>query len=141
MAELLLAIDGGTESMRAAVFDLEGSMLGDCAAPYPTAFPQPNHAEQDPADWWAAAGPACAGALKAAGASKDDVIALCADTTCCTVVLASKDGKALRPCLLWMDVRASKEADEVAATGDDALCVNSNGAGPVSAEWMIPKSL
>lgn len=141
MAELLLAIDGGTESMRAAVFDLEGSMLGDCAAPYATSFPQPNHAEQDPADWWAAAGPACSGALKAAGASKDDVIALCADTTCCTVVLASKDGRALRPCLLWMDVRASKEADEVAATGDAALCVNSNGAGPVSAEWMIPKSL
>lgn len=141
MADLLLALDGGTESMRAAAFDLQGAMQGDCAAPYPTAFPQPNHAEQDPRAWWEAAGAACKGALAAAGAGPADVIAMCADTTCCTVVIAGADGEALRPCLLWMDVRASAEADAVAATGDEALRVNSAGAGPVSAEWMIPKAL
>src|SRR5690606_17668647 len=29
----------------------------------------------------------------------------------------------------------------VGATGDAALCLNSGGRGPVSAEWMIPKAL
>eukprot|EP00854_Cymbomonas_tetramitiformis_P011448 gene11448-13531_t len=38
---------------------------------------------------------------------------------------------------LW----ALRKAAEVAACGDDALRVNSGGAGPVSAEWMVPKSL
>jgi ribulose kinase len=40
-----------------------------------------------------------------------------------------------------MDVRAGDEADAVLATGADALELNCAGAGPVSAEWMIPKAL
>jgi ribulose kinase len=43
--------------------------------------------------------------------------------------------------MIWMDVRSAAEADEVAATKDPYLRVNGGGAGPVSAEWMIPKSL
>lgn len=141
MAELMMTIDGGTESLRAAIFDQQGTMLGDCAAPYATAFPQPNQAEQNPQDWWASAGIACQGALAVAKVDASAVAAICADTTCCTVVITDAAGNPLRPCLLWMDVRASAEADEVAASGDPALRVNSNGAGPVSAEWMIPKAL
>lgn len=141
MADLVLAMDGGTESLRAAVFDLEGNKLGDHASPYETRFPQPNWAEQDPADWWRSAGEASKGALKAAGVAASDVAAVCADTTCCTVVFAAEDGAPLRPCQLWMDVRAGGQADKVLATGDGALRVNGDGAGPVSAEWMVPKAL
>lgn len=50
-------------------------------------------------------------------------------------------GKPLRPSLLWMDMRSADCARQVLATGDPALRVNSAGAGPVSAEWMIPKVL
>jgi TerC family integral membrane protein len=42
---------------------------------------------------------------------------------------------------LWMDVRAHREAEAVATSGDPALRVNGAGAGPVSPEWMIPKAL
>jgi ribosomal protein L32 len=51
------------------------------------------------------------------------------------------DGAPLRPALLWMDMRSAPQAARVAATGDPALRINSNGKGPVSAEWMIPKAL
>lgn len=141
MPELVLAMDGGTESLRAAVFDLEGNKLGDFAAPYETDFPQPKWAEQDPGQWWQSAGEACKKALEAAGAKKEDVAAVCADTTCCTVVFADKDGTPLRPCQLWMDVRAEAQAQKVLETGDGALRVNNAGSGPVSAEWMVPKAL
>jgi len=40
-----------------------------------------------------------------------------------------------------MDVRADEETRLVLETGDPALIVNSGGAGPVSAEWMVPKAL
>ncbi|KAK3262809.1 hypothetical protein CYMTET_28355 [Cymbomonas tetramitiformis] len=40
-----------------------------------------------------------------------------------------------------VSVGITVQAAEVAACGDDALRVNSGGAGPVSAEWMVPKSL
>lgn len=50
-------------------------------------------------------------------------------------------GAALRPALLWMDMRSAPQAARVAACADPALAVNGGGAGPVSAEWMIPKAL
>ncbi|WP_231701118.1 FGGY family carbohydrate kinase [Aliiruegeria sabulilitoris] len=70
-----------------------------------------------------------------------EIDAICYDTTCCSVVALDENGNALRPALIWMDVRADKEAEAVLATGDPALCMNGNGVGPVSAEWMLPKSL
>ena len=49
MAErYVVGIDGGTESLRAAVFDLQGRPRAFAAAPYPTNFPQPSWAEQIP---------------------------------------------------------------------------------------------
>jgi ribulose kinase len=40
-----------------------------------------------------------------------------------------------------MDMRAAEQAKQVLATKDVALRVNGGGAGPVSAEWMVPKAL
>ena len=40
-----------------------------------------------------------------------------------------------------MDMRASQQADKVANSNDKALKVNSDGSGPVSTEWMIPKAM
>lgn len=137
----VLGIDGGTESLRAQVFDLAGRPLGAGVAPYPTAFPSPGRAEQDPGDWWRACGVAVRAAVDAAGVAPRDVEALACATTSCTVVALDDRDQPLRPALLWMDVRAQAEAAEVLATGDPALRVNGAGRGPVSAEWMIPKAL
>src|SRR6476620_1271567 len=137
----LIGVDGGTESIRAFVFDLEGRPKGSHASAYQTHFPEPSWAEQNPEDWWHCMGEAVRGAVNAAGIRVKDVLALCADTTCCSVVAADPDGKPLRPAMIWMDVRSAAEAADVAASGDPALRINSDGRGPVSAEWMIPKSL
>ena len=137
----VIGIDGGTESLRAGVFDLTGRPAAFAATAYPAAFPQPGWAEQQPADWWAALGRSVREAVSAAGVRQDAICGLAVDTTCCSVVALDARGHALRPALLWMDVRAAEEADLVRATGDPALCVNAAGAGPVSAEWMIPKAL
>lgn len=80
-------------------------------------------------------------AVAKAGISPSEVTALAMDTTCCTVVALDGDGRALRPALLWMDMRSAPQAERIAASGDPALIVNGAGAGPVSAEWMIPKAL
>ncbi len=137
----LLGIDGGTESIRAIVFDLEGRPKGSHATRYATDFPKPSWAEQNPSDWWSSLVQSVRGALSIAGISGDQVIAMAVDTTCCSVVAVDGNGRPLRPAMIWMDVRSAEEAALVAATGDPALRINSNGQGPVSAEWMIPKSL
>ena len=46
----LLGVDGGTESIRAIVFDLEGRPKGSHASEYQTQFPKPGWAEQHPED-------------------------------------------------------------------------------------------
>ncbi|MDJ0971188.1 MAG: FGGY-family carbohydrate kinase [Kiloniellales bacterium] len=137
----VIGIDGGTESLRAFVFDLEGRPKASHATPYTTEFPQPGWAEQNPEDWWQALGQSVQGAMAQAGIGGREVLALAVDTTCCSVVALDAEGQPLRPAMIWMDVRAAAEADAVAASGDPALRVNGAGAGPVSAEWMLPKAL
>ncbi len=137
----VIGIDGGTEGLRAHVFDLSGRSRGVGKCGYETRFPEPSHAEQNPDDWWHAAGVAVHEALANAGVSPDQITALACDTTSCTVVALDADGRPLRPCLLWMDVRAHREAADVAGCGDPALRLNGGGRGPVSPEWMIPKAL
>ena len=137
----VIGIDGGTESLRAHVFDLSGRSRGVGKCAYGTQFPEPGRAEQNPDDWWHAAGVAVREAVAAAAVPVDQITAICCDTTSCTVVALDADGRPLRPCLLWMDVRAHREAADVAGCGDPALRLNGGGAGPVSPEWMIPKAL
>lgn len=136
-----LTVDGGTESLRARVYDVGGTCLGSLAVPYQTQFSAGARAEQDPADWWASFVKASRGAIAEADIDPSQIEAITSATTCCSVVALDKNGNALRPALIWMDVRANEEADAVLATGDEALKLNGGGAGPVSAEWMIPKAL
>jgi ribulokinase len=137
----VIGIDGGTESLRAGVFDLKGKPVAFASTPYKTQFPNPAWAEQNPSDWWDALGKSARQVIADAKISASDVIGLSVDTTCCTVVALDAEGRAIRPALIWMDVRSAKETELLLATGDAALKVNANGAGPVSAEWMIPKAL
>jgi ribulokinase len=137
----VLGIDFGTEGVRAHVFGLDGKPLGSGIGTYPTRFPSPAWAEQDPNDWWVAAAGAVRAALDRAGASPGDIVGMAVDTTSCTVVALGRDDVPLRPALIWMDVRSDREAGDVAASDDPALRVNGAGRSPVSAEWMIPKAL
>ena len=139
----VVAVDVGTESLRAAVVDGDGRVLASASAPHETAYPAPGHAEQAPADWWAGLGAAVKSALAEAGRGAADVRAMCLATTSCTVLALDAAGAPLRPALLWMDARAAPQAAEILrrGRGDAALAVNSGGHGPISAEWMLPKAL
>ena len=138
---IVIGVDGGTESLRAGVYDATGRCLGTASHSYDTQFSPGARAEQDPEDWWTAMAVAVREAVARAGVAPDAVQAVAVDTTCCSVVALDADARAVRPAIIWMDVRAGQEASAVLATGDEALSVNGAGQGPVSAEWMIPKAL
>jgi len=155
--KLVIGVDGGTESIRACCFDASnGKIVGkSCAVTYTTFHPQSGWAEQRPEDWWNNLGEAVRGALESVDAELEDthekieadaksrVCSICIDTTCCSVVALDNQYEPLRPSLLWMDARSAPQTSEILqkCRGDPALKVNCNGKGPLSAEWMTPKSL
>ena len=59
-ADHALAIDVGTQSVRAILFDPSGNVVAMGRVPIePYLSPQPGWAEQDPEVWWTAIGEAC----------------------------------------------------------------------------------
>jgi ribulokinase len=140
---LFLAVDFGTESVRAAVFDPEGRLILTEAQQYPTRFPRAGWAEQKPSDWmdsFTGAVRKIVGRLgEERGETPASILSMAVDGTSCTVLALGADYSPLRDALLWMDVRAFNQAKRIAASGSEAL--KYNGFGSVSAEWMPPKVL
>ena len=135
----VLGIDGGTESLRACLFDLEGNLVRHEARAYTTTHPRTAWAEQNPSDWLSCLGEAVRAVCQ--NVDPEAIKALSIDTTCCTVVALDGNAQPLRPAILWMDMRAAQQARAVSNVDDSALRVNGAGTGQVSAEWMIPKAL
>jgi FGGY-family pentulose kinase len=135
---LLLGLDVGTQSLRAALVDRSGRTVAYGVAPIDTAYPRPTWAEQQPGEWWSAARTAVRAALDTAGVGPEEVMAVGLDCTACTVVACDDAGHPLYPALLWMDQRSFREAADISATGDPVLRYVS---GRVSPEWMLPKAL
>ena len=135
----VLGLDGGTEAMRAAIFDLSGEVIAFARATYPTVHPHQGWAEQDPRDWWEATGTATRRALAAGNVEPSAIGALAVACTSCSVVASDGSGEPLRPALIWMDVRAAPQARRIAETGDPAL--KYSGYTKTSAEWLLSKTL
>jgi FGGY-family pentulose kinase len=135
----LIGIDYGTGGVRVGIFDRGGEPAGFHAVEFPTDHPRPGEAEQDPGVWWSALKQAMAGAMEESGISADQVAGISTDAMASTVVAIDENDRHLRPAILWMDIRASEQADRLAATAHPAL--KYNGFGPVSAEWGLPKAL
>jgi len=134
----VLGIDAGTQSLRSAVFTVQGDLVGEATQALDTFYPKVSWAEQNPEGWWEAVCRTVPAALAQAGLSGEDISALSIDGTSCTVVCCRRNGALLRPAIMWMDQRAFAEARRVTLTQDPVLRYVS---GHESAEWMIPKAL
>ncbi|MBQ6551662.1 MAG: sugar kinase [Lachnospiraceae bacterium] len=108
-----LGIDAGTGSIRAAVFDSEGQLLGNSEAAYSTYYPKNGWAEQDTDEWLRALETAVPACLRDAGVSPSDIRSIVCDATTCTLVFLDEQDEPVRRPLLWMDVRAVEEAREL----------------------------
>lgn len=139
MARYVVGIDAGTESIRAGVYDETGNCLAFGVSPNATEHAKPAWAEQSPEAWTNALTMAIKKAIHASGVSPSQIEGVGVDGTSCTVLFLSKDGTPLRDAIMWMDVRSSEEAAEIARCGDPAL--EYVGFANVSAEWFPCKVL
>ncbi len=134
----VLGIDGGTEAVKAGIFDAEGNLIAIGVRSYATHFPKSGWAEQDPAEWWDALVGAVHDCLAESALEPEEIRAISADATTCTLVPMRVSGEALRRAMLWMDVRATRQAERIFQSGHEALRYSLAG---VSAEWMPAKVL
>ena len=135
----LMGIDLGTEGVRVGIFDREGAPAGFSSSAYETHHPRAGWAEQDPDQWWSALKQAVPAALSDGDVRAKEIAGLSVDATSSTVLAVDADGRPLRPAILWMDVRASAQAERVTAADHAAL--KYSGHADVSAEFGLPKAL
>jgi sugar (pentulose or hexulose) kinase len=103
--ELILAIDVGTQSVRAALVDLAGEVQHLVKQPIEPYFSaHPGWAEQHPELYWRTLCQTCREVLEAGG-SRDRVIAVTLTTQRSTFVNVDRDGTPLRPAIVWLDTR------------------------------------
>lgn len=108
MPEDLLAIDNGTQSVRALVFDPHGKLLfKQRVSIKPYYSTSPGLAEQDPEVFWRAICEACQ-RLWAQGVDRSSIAAAALTTQRSTVVNVDKTGKPLRPAIVWLDQRRTE---------------------------------
>ncbi|MGD9477525.1 FGGY-family carbohydrate kinase [Shinella sp. G-2] len=144
MRDLIVAVDIGTGSARAGVFDRSGTMLGRAEHPIAMRRPSADLAEHDSEDIWQAVCTAVKAACKAADAPAARVAAFGVDATCSLVVrdtagnpLAVSGGEGERwDTIVWLDHRALEEADLCTATGHPVLAHSGRVMSP---EMEMPK--
>ena len=103
---LILAIDNGTQSVRALLFDTRGNLVGKGKQDIEAYFSeQPGWAEQHPEYFWEALGKACGLLWKNTTATPDQVAGVTVTTQRGTVINLDRNGTPLRPAIIWLDQR------------------------------------
>lgn len=144
MRDHVVAVDIGTASARAGVFDQQGRLLARAKYPIVMQRPRENHAEHDSEDIWHAACLAVREATTVAGIAPQRIAAIGFDATCSLVVrdtngwplTVSTTGDDCFDTIVWLDHRAIAEAEELSASGHRAL---SFAGGSLSPEMQMPK--
>lgn len=104
--KLLLALDVGTQSVRAIVFDLAGTIVArEQVHIEPYISPQPGWAEQDPELYWRSIGEACQALWHKHDIDPGAVAGVGLTTQRATSVSLDATGKVLRPAIVWLDQR------------------------------------
>ena len=113
MANYLLAHDLGTSGNKATLYTRDGKLVASRTCAYDTHYFNGNWAEQNPQDWWHAICDSSKALLAAARVAPGDiaVVSLSGQMMGCTIV--DKQGKCLRPSILYCDQRAGKQAARI----------------------------
>ena len=104
--EYVLAVDSGTQSIRAVLFDVQGNELAIEQAQYDPYFSlQPGWAEQRTEDYWSKFCQVTKGLLAKVSIDPGAIAGVGITTQRNTVIPMDKEGNALRPAIIWLDQR------------------------------------
>ncbi|MDT8427608.1 MAG: glycerol kinase GlpK [Pseudomonadales bacterium] len=108
MSDLILAIDQGTSSSRAIIFDRDGNRLGLGQEEFTQHFPQDGWVEHNPDDLWQSTLRSCREALRHAGLTGAQIRSIgITNQRETTIIWDRETGKPIYPAIVWQDRRTA----------------------------------
>ncbi|MDD3840275.1 MAG: FGGY family carbohydrate kinase, partial [Clostridia bacterium] len=111
--QYIISHDVGTSSNKAVLIGLDGKIKAYCTQGYPIHYPQVNWAEQDPEDYWNAVCHTTKKVMQQGDVSSSDIAGVIFTTQTIGIIPMDGNKRCLRPAIIWMDGRASKQADQI----------------------------
>ncbi len=120
MAKYVLALDQGTTSSRAIVFDHNGAIVSVAQQEFPQIYPSPGLVEHDPEAIWSSQLNVAQEAMKKAGASASDIAAIGITNQRETAIVWDKaTGKPVFNAIVWQSRLTVPICDALKAKGFD----------------------
>ncbi len=117
-ANYILALDQGTSSSRAIVFDHEGHICSVAQQEFTQHFPQPGWVEHNPMEIWSSEAAVIAQAISEIGVTGKDIAAIgITNQRETTIVWDAETGLPVYNAIVWQDRRTSAFCDELKARG------------------------
>jgi glycerol kinase len=124
----VLALDQGTTSSRAILFDRDGTVRGAAQREFPQRFPRPGWVEHDPLEIWATQSAVATEVLARAQVSARDLAAIgITNQRETTVVWDRRTGQPICPAIVWQDRRTADLCDRLKAAGHESLVAERTG--------------
>jgi glycerol kinase len=140
----ILALDQGTTSSRAIVFDHAGSIVSVAQKEFRQIFPQPGWVEHDPSDIWSSQAGVAAEALTKAGLSAGNIAAIgITNQRETTLVWDRATGQPVCNAIVWQDRRTAPICDRLRARKLDRLIRKKTGLvidayfSATKAQWIL----
>ncbi|MGH9453977.1 MAG: FGGY family carbohydrate kinase, partial [Terriglobia bacterium] len=131
MDPLLLGIDVGTSNAKATLADIGGTTLWTATVPYSYQSPNPGWVEQNPEDWWKAAGSVTRALLHQHVGAPERIAAVGVSGQGVAGAFLDHEGRSLRPAMLWLDVRCSIQAERLSRDAGERIALIS-GKSPAA---------
>lgn len=117
-AKYILALDQGTSSSRAIVFDHEGNMCSEAQHEFPQIFPKPGWVEHDPNEIWSSVASVAAEAISKYGINGKNIAAIGITNQRETTIVWDVDtGEPVYNAIVWQDRRTSEFCDKLRDEG------------------------
>jgi len=140
MADYILAIDQGTTSSRAIVFDHSGSIVSTGQMEHEQIFPKPGWVEHNPAEIWGNIREVVGMALTRADLTYRDIAAVgITNQRETTVVWDRTTGEPVSNAIVWQDTRTQTICDELGALGGGAARYTDRVGLPLATYFSGPK--
>ena len=124
----VLALDQGTTSSRAILFDHDGGIAGIAQAEYTQIFPKPGWVEHDPMEIWSSQIAVATEVLGRASVRPRDVAAIgITNQRETTIIWDRATGRPIHNAIVWQDRRTSEICDRLKADGHEELVRNRSG--------------